>query len=391
MQQIFPNRSVSRRQFLGACGFGGALIAGPAWLPVRGDDSVAGRSLIVRERNPLNAEPELANLVEHWITPVDQFFVRTHGNIPQPDEKSFQLQVEGLVETPLRLSLPALKDKYPSTTTTATLTCAGNRRAEFADARIKGVAWQAGAIGNAEWNGVRLSELLKTAGIKPEAKHVWFEGEDEIRQKNELIHFGASVPVERVLDSQGVGVLLADRMNGQPLTPEHGAPLRAITPGFIGARSVKWLRRIIVSDKPSPNHFVAHAYKLVDEDTLPAQEAADPLYEFVLNSAIGAVKRTASLRVQGYALPMGRSKARIKRVELSVDDGNTWHVADLDDHTADYCWQLWKADVPISADGQRLLVRAIDTTGAIQPRTSKFNAKGYHYNGWHSVPLTKNG
>ena len=389
MNRILQSQAISRRQFLQACGVGsGLILARPVLNVLSAKDSPTGPSLIVREKDPFNAEPDLPGLVENWLTPVDRFFVRNHGNIPALDPSEFKLQIAGLVDSPLTLSLDELTRKFTSTSTTATITCAGNRRSEFADPRIKGVPWQAGAIGNAEWSGVKLAEVLKAAGLKADAKHVWFVGSDQVKHKDEMIPFGASIPIERVMELQGdaVGVLLATTMNGRSLTPEHGAPLRAVTPGYIGARSVKWLRRIVVSDQPSSNHFVAHAYKIVEEDTLPIQEAAEPIYEYVLNSAIATLARSnGQLRVSGYSLPSGKPNARIKGVELSTDGGLTWQAAKLDKQAGDFCWQLWKAEVALPADDQRLLVRAIDSTALTQPRTTPFNAKGYQYNSWHAV------
>lgn len=380
---------LSRRRFLQNFGLGTGLLLGAPHLSALLAKELRARPLLVRQQDPYNAEPELAELVEKWITPVHQFFVRNHGNIPQIDAKSFRLRIEGLVEKPLELSLEELAAKFPKTTTAATITCAGNRRVEFDDKRISGVAWQAGAIGNAEWGGVKLAEVLKAAGLKAEAKHVWFDGGDQVKHKNETIHFGASVPLERVTNTndEQVGVLLATTMNGQPLTAEHGAPLRAVTPGFIGARSVKWLQKILVSDKPSPNHFVAHAYKVVAEDSIAAHDATDPIYSYVLNSAICDVQTNGKLRVRGYALPSGDAEASIEAVKLSLDDGKTWQSATLDKTSAPFCWQLWSAELTKPADATHILVQAINSDGVVQPRKTPFNAKGYQYNGWHRVAL----
>jgi len=177
-------------------------------------------------------------------------------------------------------------------------------------------------------------------------------------------------------------------MNGRPLTAAHGAPLRAVVPGFIGARSVKWLNRIVVSDKPSPNHFLAHAYKVVSEDTIAAHEAVEPIYQFVLNSAsVVTEKENGKWSVRGYALPSGKPNARIKKVELSLDDGKTWQSAKLENPGADFCWQLWSAELPMNSGTKKILVRAEDSTGEKQPREMPWNAKGYQYNGWHAVML----
>ncbi len=278
----------------------------------------------------------------------------------------------------------------------ATLTCAGNRRSEFTGPKIGGVQWGAGAIGNAEWSGVALAAVLRHAGVKSDAKHVWFEGADEITDKDQTYSFGGSIPLEKALSEVDGGpvCLLATKMNDKTLTPEHGYPLRAVIPGYIGARSVKWLRKIIVSDRPSPNHYLAQAYKLITEETPAALETAPPLYEYAINSAIAvpsaetAVK-PGRLKVRGYALPGGAADRMPKRVELSVDGGQKWTAAKIDSPVKKSCWVLWSADVDVTSDTEQIVVRAVDSAGDTQPREMAWNAKGYQYNAWNQVRLRK--
>jgi sulfite oxidase len=379
-----------RRRFLQsvACG-AGVLLCRPFSHLALSQEASSNR-LIVRQEDPYNAEPALNDLVQDWITPVDRFFVRSHAAVPNVDRATFRLRVEGLVEKPIELSLKELGEKFRSKETVATLTCAGNRRSEFKGGKIPGVAWEAAAIGNALWQGVLLAQVLKAAGIKENAKHIWFEGADSISQKGETFHFGGSIPLERVMGKAGKDgdVMLATSMNGQQLTAAHGAPLRAVVPGYIGARSVKWLNRIVVSDRSSSNHFVAHAYKVVSEDTIAAHESVDPIYQYVLNSAGVALDNSNGKHLlRGYALPSGGHEVRIKQVEFSLDKGETWKTATLESPAADFCWQLWSAEVPRRSDVKYVLVRAEDTSGAKQPREMAFNLKGYQYNAWHPVKL----
>lgn len=392
-----PTRNLaSRRQFLAASIAGGVWLAG-RWSPVLGQDAPdkalpAGKKLIVRTPAPLNAEPELAHLVREWITPVESFYVRNHAKVPAIDLDSYRVTVDGLVGKPLKLSLAEL-GQLPAVKLTATLTCAGNRRSEFTGPKIPGVAWGAAAIGNAEWSGVPLSAVLKRAELKPEAKHVWFEGLDQIVDKNETFPFGGSIPLEKALSEQGeiAGAILATHMNGKPLTAEHGAPLRTIVPGFIGARSVKWLTKITVSDRPSPNHYVADAYKVIAEDSRAALDAAQPLYEYALNSVIclpaPKSKSAGKIAVKGFALPSGAAGRMLKSIELSTDGGKTWSAAKIDSKTAAYCWALWSAEINLPQGAESLLVRATDSSGETQPREMPWNVKGYQFNAWHRVPL----
>ena len=246
------------------------------------DTAPIHKQLVVKTETPFNAEGPLDKLGEYWITPLESFYVRSNGPVPSFEVKDFTLTIDGLVEKPLTLKVGELLERFPSVKTTATLTCAGNRRIEFAATKkSSGLQWVSGAMGNAEWQGVRLSEILKLVGVQAGAKHVWLEGRDEIVEKTETIPFGGSIPLEKVMtDTQTTpGAMLATRMNGRVLLPEHGFPLRAVVPGFIGARSVKWLGRITLSDRPSPNYFVARSYKVITEDTPAALAAATPIYE----------------------------------------------------------------------------------------------------------------
>lgn len=356
---------------------------------------ITDSGLIVRTETPYNAEPVLGKLVENWLTPTQAFFVRNHGTAPKLELKGFKLTVDGMVENPLTLTTAEMIEKFGLTSVTATLTCSGNRRTEFNRVKkVPGVQWDAGAIGNAEWRGVRLSEVLKLAGIKSGARHVWFEGLDQITDKGETFPFGGSIPLEKALsDTPKIpGCLLATMMNGKPLTTDHGFPLRTIVPGFIGARSVKWLSKITVNDQPSPNHYLAHAYKLITEDTPEAVHAADPIYEFPLNSIIcsptsGSLVSGERLAVKGVALPSGRTGSRVKGVEVSADGGGTWLPAKITSPVSDYCWVHWAVDVPLNVKTESLLVRAINSDDEAQPRETPWNMKGYQYNGWHRVAV----
>ncbi|MFN9373191.1 MAG: sulfite oxidase [Planctomycetaceae bacterium] len=389
---------LTRRQWLGCASAAAAILAGPSHRSAQAQDLVTlpdGKLLIVRTPKPLNAEPALHRLPEQWITPLETFFIRSHGNVPQLDAAAYRLSIEGLVERPQTLSLDELVGRFPQVDQTATLTCAGNRRDEFAPPKISGVPWNAGAIGNARWTGIPLRSLLEGCGLKPEARHVWFEGADEITDHGTTFPFGGSIPIERALagnDLMGLP-LLATHMNDLPLTPSHGAPLRMVVPGFIGARSVKWLTRLAVSDRPSPNHYQADAYKLLTADTPDALTAAHPIHEYVLNSVIappegGLRPQDGYVTLRGFALAGGTAGTSLRRVEVSADDGQTWTAARVVSPTREYCWVLWQATLPVTPQTRSVCVRAADSTGQIQPREMVRNLKGYQYNAWHRVALT---
>lgn len=386
-----------RRDFLCKAGNASAGLAVSQWLFGNCSSAAENNSgnIVVHTTSPLNSEPKLDVLTNSWITPVESFYVRSHAPNPKINPSSFRLTVEGLVDKPLSISLAELSGTFDSTSVVSTMTCAGNRRSEHSLVKpVGGVPWKAGAIGNARWSGARLSEVLKKAGLKENAKHVWFEGMDEISKGRGIIPFGASIPVSKAMtDKEGMpGALLTTKMNDQLLTPDHGAPLRGVVPGYIGARSVKWLGKIVVSDRPSPNHYVATAYKLVREGTPIEWAESGPLYRFPLNSVICSPEPNAKVApgkvaVSGYAYPSGQPDSTIAKVEVSADEGRSWTTAKITSPVREHCWVLWKADVKVSSSASELTVRATDSRGDTQPADATWNMKGYMFNGWYHIPV----
>jgi sulfite oxidase len=358
------------------------------------ENSKPESKLIVRQEQPFNAEPALTDLVKQHVTPVELFYVRSHGEVPKIDEAGFKVKVSGLVNRELEFSVAELKDKFDTHKIAATLTCAGNRRQEMsAIKKVGGVQWDAGAIGHAEWIGPMLADVLKAAELKPEAKHVWLEGFDPIKEKDgSEAPFGGSIPMEKALakENRDLPSLLAHTMNGKPLTASHGAPLRLVVPGYIGARSVKWLAKIVVSDKPSPNHYLAEAYKVIQSDDKEEVAKADPIYEYPMNIAIGLSDGTklnlGEQQIRGYALPRGKFDSSISGVEVSADNGRTWRQAQVDSRVrlGSFSWRLWSAYVDILPGKQTLVARALTTHGST-PEKGEWNFKGYLYNAWHRV------
>lgn len=350
--------------------------------------------LIVRQEKPFNAEPEMPELTKFHFTPVDQFYVRSHGPVPKIDADTFKVKISGLVNKELEFSVAELKDKFDTHKIAATLTCAGNRRQELgAIKKVGGVQWDAGAIGHAAWMGAMLSEVLRAAELKAEAKHVWLEGLDPIKEKDgSEAPFGGSIPIAKAMQERGneLPSLLAHTMNEKPLTPDHGAPLRLVVPGYIGARSVKWLAKIIVSDKPSPNHYLAEAYKIIQTDD-PAEAAkADPIYEFPLNAAIGLPTEGTKLPVgryelRGYVLAGGEVGNAVASVEVSTDNGRNWRQVSTERFFGGpFSWNLWNQHITVLPGKQTLIVRATDKHTSM-PEQGKWNLKGYMYNAWHRV------
>ncbi len=283
-------------------------------------------TMIVHQEEPLNAGPPLPAVRHTYTTPQEYFFVRNHGNIPVIDSTQYCLSITGMVKHELELSLAELQ-MMPTHTVSAILQCAGSRRDELAVAKpIPGeLLWGAEAIGNAVWRGVLLQTVLEVAGVMEDAHHVAFTGLDEVQRHGEKFGFGGSVPLEKVRD-----VLLAYEMNGNPLASVHGFPLRAVVPGYIRARSVKWLSNINLQEYPSTNYFQAHTYKLfpphIDSQNVDWNNG-EMLGELLLNTVIcqpveGTTCPAGPVAFQGYAVT--QSGIPIERVELSVDGGTTW-------------------------------------------------------------------
>ena len=290
---------------------------------------------LVRQERPFNAGPPPDALHSAAITPNDLFFVRNHGDVPEVDPAVYRLTVEGEVENPLELALADLA-RFSRRELVVTIQCAGNRRQELIDHQPipNELPWGGEAISTARWAGASLADLLAEARPTAKAKHVEFLGLDETERHGHRFVFGGSIPLDKALRPE---VLLATEMNGAPLPPVHGFPLRAVVPGWIGARSVKWLRRIVLREDPSPNYFQSVAYRLfpaaVNADNVNWDEGA-MLGEQAVNSLItspepGARLEPGPAHVEGIAYVAG--PRTIERVELSTDGGRTWQLARLGD------------------------------------------------------------
>jgi hydroxyacylglutathione hydrolase len=351
--------------------------------------------LVVWTEDPLNMETPLELLGESQVTPTELFFVRNHGPVPEVDPATYRLTIGGLVSEPLDLTLAELRRRFEHTQVTATLTCAGNRRSELAAVTpIPGqVPWGPGATGTAVWGGVRLRDVLLATGLDPSARHVAFTGLDRCEEEGERLEFGASIPLEKALDPD---LLLAYEMNGEPLPPVHGYPLRVVVPGYIGARSVKWLESIVVQREPSTNYFEARTYRLypsrVRSETSTG-ERGFPLGALPVTSAVcrpldGEILSGTRVLARGYALTGGAR--RIERVEVSLDGGDTFAGAELLDEGAAGSWCMWQADLEVGRGPCELVVRAWDSAASTQPQSPAevWNLKGYMNNAWHRVRFT---
>jgi sulfite oxidase len=338
-------------------------------------------SLIVHEKEPFNAETGPAALAEGPLTATDAFYVRGHAPVPEIDRAAWRLHVHGVVERELDLSLVTLHEAFREREVTATLQCAGNRRAGLIAIRdIPGEApWGPGATGTATWTGVALAEVLALAGPLREAAHVGFEGADLCPAATPAQCFGGSIPLDKACRPE---VLLAWAMNGEPLPVVHGAPLRVVVPGYVGARSVKWLKRIEVRSSPWEGYFQHVAYRLLPEDGTPGPGAGMALGLVALNSDVlspadGETVVAGPVEVRGYAFAGG--ERHVARVDVSVDDGASWSHAELLEDLGRWAWRHWRITVNLAPGEHEILVRAWDSSAATQPEddATLWNPKGY--------------
>src|SRR6266568_5087591 len=296
---------------------------------------------IVRSEDPLNLEMPFERL-DSFITPIESFYVRTHFPIPAIDRDAWWLHVEGEVEKPFAINYEELLE-LESRTIPATLECAGNNR-NFLEPKVKGVQWGLGAIGTAQWTGVALSTLLNRAELKPGACEVILEGADGGRLDDPKappgeLKFARSIPVSKA----HTGVLLAYKMNDSDLPPQHGFPLRAIVPGWYAMASIKWLQRVIVTDKPFNGYYQTLDYAFWKRRGDIAE--LTPLSELQIKAEIAQpsegelVSGNSNMRVRGAAWTSG---PEITKVELSTDGGSTWNATKLLGESKRNAWRLWE-------------------------------------------------
>jgi sulfite oxidase len=349
--------------------------------------------MLVHEQEPFNAEPPRGPLGRDAITPFDRFYVRGHGPVPELEPGAHRVRVGGLVEEPLKLSVDRLREcSFATVEVTATLQCAGNRRAELAAVReIPGESsWGSGATGTAVWRGVRLAEVIAAAGPRPEARHVAFVGAERADEATPPQLYGGSVPLAKALRPE---VLLAWEMNGEPLPAVHGGPLRVIVPGYLGARSVKWLQEVKLIARPFDGYFQETAYRILRPDEQPGPGLGIELGETLLNADIlsagdGPLRSGSPFELRGYALAGGGRS--VARVDVSCDGGETWEGAQLLEDLGPWAWRMWSLRVELPAGEHHVLARAWDTSGGMQPESpaTVWNPKGYMNTSWGRMCLS---
>ncbi|KFY20613.1 hypothetical protein V491_03578 [Pseudogymnoascus sp. VKM F-3775] len=369
--------------------------------------------------HPFNVEAPLTELFnDGFLTSSQLFYVRNHGPVPEVQDHeipTWELRIEGLVENPITLTFKQILQQFDQITAPVTLVCAGNRRKEQNQVRkSKGFSWGAAGVSTALFTGAMMADIIRRA--KPLRRARYPNG-----------YYGTSVKLNWVMDPNR-GIMLAHKMNGETLHPDHGRPLRAVIPGQIGGRSVKWLTKLIVTEAPSDNWYHIYDNRVLPTMVSPEMASNDKswwqddryaIYDLSVNSATAYPQHNEELIIttpdatytaRGYAY--GGGGRRITRVEISLDSGKSWRLADIDypedkyrDFESDlyggrvdmyareacFCWCQWSLNIPVSdlEASDAILVRAMDEAMNIQPRDMYWSVLGMMNNPWFRVTITK--
>ncbi|MEV0275776.1 sulfite oxidase [Streptomyces sp. NPDC050610] len=325
-----------------------------------------------------------------YHTPNDRFFVRNHTTTPRLDAESWRLTVwgDGLRGAPVRFSYAQLR-ALPAVVRAACLECAGNGRSYFTSQQgddVTGTPWTLGAVGVARWRGARLADVLRLAGIRPEAVDVMPRGLDDAYVSDGVDHgrVRRPMPAAKALDD----VILAYEMNGEPLPYDHGYPVRIIAPSWVGVASVKWVGDIEVSDRPLSSPWTTEFYRLFGPDHPPggAPMTVLPVRSAWELDAGTALPAGVTHRLTGRSWSGGGGVAR---VDVSTDGGAHWSAARLRDEPCGDGWVRWETDWrPRDPGPAELLARATDTAGRTQPDRSVPNTQGYFFDAVVRCPVT---
>ena len=392
----------SRRQVLQILGGGAALVASgrvPAWAQ-SSDPILTGRPLVRYPQKTdlilLTSRPPQLETPMKWfdraITPNEAFFVRYHVfPIPtQVDLATWRLRIGGHVDRPLQLSMDELKTKFPAAAVTAVNQCSGNSRGRFAP-RVLGGQWGDGAMGNAEWVGCRLKDVLAAAGVRQGAVEVTFDGLDKPAFPS-VPDFVKSLALARVLDDPTV--IVAYQMNGAALPMLNGFPARLVVPGWYATYWVKNLSDITVVDKPFEQFWMKPAYRIPDNpcgcvEPGTAPKATVPIHRMNVRSFLVSPAPDARLAagrpvtLNGIAFDGGYG---IREVEISDDGGSTWRRVSLGPDLGPYAFREWSAAwTPPRAGAARVMVRAFNRIGESQGTEPLWNPSGYLRNVIESV------
>ncbi len=324
------------------------------------------------------------------ITPIGLHYLLIHFDIPFVDVQTWSLAVGGHVQNTLRLSLDEIKSR-PATTIAVTLECAGNGRARLSP-RPMSQPWLSEAVGTAEWTGTPLGPILVDAGIRDGAQEAVFTGLDRGVQGGVDQLYERSLPIA---EAQRPEVMLAYAINGQPLPPQHGFPMRLIVPGWYGMTHVKWLRSITVTEAPFSGYQQARAYHFRVSDA-GAGEPVTRMLPRALMVPPGVPDFMSRTRIvtPGLNVIEGRAwsgRGQVVRVEFSDDGGDSWAGVELGPAVSTFAWRGWKYEWMARPGRHELCVRAADAEGNVQPDGPNWNLEGVQNNAIQRVSVMAGG
>ena len=391
---------VGRRGFLGALIAGASLpalaraqaAAAPAQVPgtISNEEvlKTKDRSLQVHSERPLTASAP-AEYMAFDVTPTDRLFIRNNLLTPQIDANKHVLKIHGLVDKTVQIGLDDLK-RLPLFTTQAMLECAGAGRTGF-DPVPRGTPWsRTGGMGCPRWTGVRLSDVLRLAGVQGNAKHVAFAGADfgPVATAPKVIR---SIPIAKAMERH---TMIAIGINDSDLPAVHGYPMRSMVPGWVGSASIKWLNSIELLDAPFKGTYMDDSYRIPRTPVPPGSRMpADavstedwPVKSMIVSPFPGSKhKAGGTVAFYGYAWA---GEGRISAVEVSFDGGKRWEEAQLRPEGDKYAWRGFVALVRPSQPGPlTCMARATDSRGNTQPMVTAWNPLGYFWNGIHQVSV----
>lgn len=363
----------------------------PEGLVLEGKDGL----VIVGDR-PINAETP-AHLLDDDVTPNARHFIRNNGLVPEMAEKmdasGWTLTVDGEVDRTLTLGLDELKRRFKPVKLKLQLECAGNGRSGF-NPPVKGNQWTVGAVGNAEWTGVRYRDVLAAAGVRKGAVYTGHYGIDEhLSRDPKKTPISRGVPISKAMEEHSI---IAYEMNGQPIPRYHGFPVRIVCAGYPASVSHKWLSRIWVRDQVHDGEKMkGDSYRLPRHPATPGSKVPDdafaiiesmPVKSIITSPATNTAVSGRKLEVRGHAWAGERS---VREVHVSVDFGATWTKARLAKAPNRYSWQTWNAALTFPSPGYyEVWARATDDAGVGQPFQPPWNPGGYNNNAMHRIAVT---
>ena len=351
--------------------------------------------LTVYNDRPVNAETP-AHLLNDDVTPTSRHFVRNNGVVPENmDAATWELTVDGLVDSPLKLSIADLKSRFEVVTTQLTIECGGNGRAFF-DPPASGNQWTYGAVACSEWTGVRLADVLAAAGVKSNVVYTAHVGADShLSGDAGKLPISRVVPIEKAMNPAN---LVAFGQNGADLYPMNGAPLRLVVPGWPGSCSQKWIKRVWLRDQVHDGtKMTGTAYRVPGYPVAPGTEV--PTEDFEIINAM-PVKSLITSPATGTTLGAGVREVDVRgsacagddtvaSVDISIDFGATWIKSNLRAPNNPYAWQRFSQKIALPMAGYyEVWARASDSNGRAQPHAIAWNPKGYLNNSMHRVSVT---